>query len=376
LLEPAKNNVNVCSKPLKRILVAPLDWGLGHATRCIPLINALLSEGHEVFLAGDGRIKTLLLQEFPNIPFIILKGYDVRYAKTKMGLPFTMLLQVPKILQAIRYEHHWLNDLMQKYQFDVVISDNRYGLFHSKAYSVFMTHQLLVKTPWRWMEKVLQRINYQYINRFDECWVPDREQPPYLAGELAHPSLLPRIPVKYIGPLSRFFYKDAIDADQHLLILLSGPEPQRSLLERKMLQQLGNITSPVLLVRGVPGETNMPIAASHVVIKNHLPAQQLQEALLRASMVISRCGYSTVMDLMAVKKKSILIPTPGQTEQEYLAEHLMRQQLALCISQDQFNLSSALSLASSFPYQTGVFNWDHHHLNDAVGKLRLRAVGA
>ncbi|MCU7550726.1 glycosyl transferase family 28 [Chitinophagaceae bacterium LB-8] len=350
-------------------MLAPLDWGLGHATRCIPLIDRLLKDGHEVYLAGDGRIKTLLLQEFPNLHFLSLKGYDVYYARTKKGLLFTMLQQVPKILKAIRYEHHWLDDAMKKYHFDMVISDNRYGLYHPDAYSIFITHQLLIRAPYRWMEQMLQRINYRLINKFDECWVPDQEQPPYLAGELAHPSLLPRIRVKYIGPLSRFHHDNSIEAGQHLLILLSGPEPQRSILEQNILSQLEGIVGNVLMVRGVPGEDRIPVAAPHVVIKNHLPADQMKDALLQASMVISRCGYSTVMDLMAVRKKSILIPTPGQTEQEYLARHLMEQHLALCIPQDTFNLQAALSLASSFPYQTCVFDWDQDKFENIIGDM-------
>lgn len=364
-----KNNVNTCNKPFKRILLAPLDWGLGHATRCIPLISALVNQGHEVFVAGDGRIKTLLLQEFPEIPFLTLKGYEIHYSKTKIGLPFTIVRQIPKILKSVQYEHRWLNKMLHKYSFDVVISDNRYGLFHPQVHSVFITHQLLIKAPFHLIEQVLQKINYYFINKFDECWVPDREQPPYLAGELAHPSKLPKVSVKYIGPLSRLQRNGAANTGQHVLILLSGPEPQRSILEQKILQQVGNISSPVLLIRGVPGELAIPDVATHVVVKNHLPAQELQRALSEASIVISRCGYSTVMDLMAVKKKSILIPTPGQTEQEYLARYLMQQNLALCIPQNKFNLQSALSLASSFPYQTGAFSCDHGELYKAINNL-------
>jgi uncharacterized protein (TIGR00661 family) len=356
---------------VKRILLAPLDWGLGHATRCIPLINELISEGHHVFLAGDGKIKTLLVQEFPDLPFITLKGYDIYYAATKKGLPFTMLLQVPKILEAIRYEHNWLNKAMQEYGFDVVISDNRYGLYHPHAKSIFITHQLLIKTPFRFTDKILQKINYYFINRFDECWIPDLELSPYLAGVLAHPSVLPRIPVKYIGPLSRFTETPSNKGGDQLLVLLSGPEPQRSMLEQKILQQLNHIDKQVLLVRGVPGETSIPVAASHIDIKNHLPARQLEDALQHASMVISRCGYSTIMDLMAMNKRSILIPTPGQTEQEYLAQHLMQHNLALCIAQDKFDLRTALSLAASFPYQTGVFRMHDHKLFKVIENLGI-----
>jgi uncharacterized protein (TIGR00661 family) len=370
-VEPVKNNVNVDSNQLKRVLLAPLDWGLGHATRCIPLIHRLIQDGNEVFLAGDGKVKILLSQEFPHLPFILLEGYNVHYSRTKQGLPFTMLLQVPKILKAIHYEHHWLQGAMQQWRFDVVISDNRYGLFHPEAYCVFITHQLLIKTPYRMVERMLQRINYRLINRFNECWVPDQEHPPYLAGELAHPSKLPKVPVKYIGPLSRLHLSPSSAPGQHILILLSGPEPQRSMLEQKILMQLEDINSKVLLVRGMPGETSIPHATRNVIIKNHLPSQQLSDAFAQASIVISRCGYSTVMDLMATRKKCILIPTPGQTEQEYLAKHLMQQHLALCIPQKEFHLESALKLAASFPFQTAAFNWDDHILSGVIRELAI-----
>jgi predicted glycosyltransferase len=286
-----------------------------------------------------------------------------------MGLPLTMLLQIPRILNAIRYEHYWLDGVMRQYRFDLIISDNRYGLYHRDTYSVFITHQLLIKTPFRMMERLLQRSNYRLINRFYECWVPDVAFPPYLAGELAHPAVLPKVPVKYIGALSRLRFEPSGAAGEHLLVLLSGPEPQRSILEEKILQQLEHLDRKILLVRGVPGETSIPYAAPHVRICNHMPAKQLNDAFAQASLVISRCGYSTVMDLMATRKKSILIPTPGQTEQEYLAQHLMQQQLALCIPQDEFKLEAALQLAASFPYRADSFDMDRSKLSGVISEL-------
>ncbi|MEI6949108.1 glycosyltransferase [Paraflavisolibacter sp. H34] len=333
-----------------RILVAPLDWGLGHATRCIPVIHELLKRKYTVLIAAEGKTAVLLQQEFPELPLIKLSGYGIRYAKTRWGVLAALLLQIPRILSAIRRERHWLDHIVAAHRIDIVLSDNRYGLYHPKAYSIFMTHQLLIKTPRPLFDAVLQKINYRLIRRFRECWVPDRPEAPGLAGELSHPADPPATPLFYTGALSRFRLGPPVPP-KHLLVLLSGPEPQRSLLEEKLLRQLRSYTQPVVFVRGLPGEEALPAAPPHIFLKNHLPAPALEQVLAEAGTVISRCGYSTVMDLACLGKKSILVPTPGQTEQEYLSRHLMQAGLALCLPQDKFELEAALELAATFPYR-------------------------
>lgn len=354
----------------KRVLVAPLDWGLGHATRCIPLIHELIRQGFDVFLAGEGKTKSLLQQEFTHVPFLFLPGYQVHYGISGRSLPITLLYQLPKIIQAIRTENRWLHAVVKKHRFDVVISDNRYGLYHPDVHTVFLTHQLRIKTPFPLAEKWLQCLNYHFIKRFSECWVPDHEGTPSLAGSLSHPHKMPNVALTYIGPLSRFFSQALTTlSHKHLLVLLSGPEPQRSLLEKMMLEQLQALPQPVLLVRGLPGATALPVTAPHIKIINHLPAAELEKALNEAWLVIGRCGYSTVMDLVALQKKSILIPTPGQTEQEYLAKHLMQNRLALCLPQAKFNVKAALRLAASFPYQIEILQETKSKLPEIIGRL-------
>jgi uncharacterized protein (TIGR00661 family) len=335
------------------VLIVPLDWGLGHATRCVPIIRELLKQDCTVLIAGEGKTKTLLQQEFPQLQFLPVEGYRIKYAKTKSGLIAKLFFQIPKILSAIRRENNWLRKTVAQYNIDAVISDNRYGLHHPEIYSVFITHQLYIKTPFSITGYLLQQINYWFINRFNECWAPDFCGEPNLSGKLSHPKRKPSTPVIYLGPLSRFHLPSVTFPPKHLLILLSGPEPQRSLLEKKLLEQLVYYKDPVLLVRGLPGVSPAPQfqAPDNVSVIHHLPSELLQQAIAEAWMVIGRCGYSTVMDLITLQKKSILIPTPGQTEQEYLAHHLMNNCLALCIEQDKFKLTAALSLSSSFPYQ-------------------------
>ena len=335
-----------------RILVAPLDWGLGHATRSIPLINKLLDFNCTVFLAGEGRVRSLLENEFPTLNFLDLKGYNITYSKNRWTLPFSIGAQIPKILSTIDDEQIWLQNVIKEHGIDAVISDNRYGLYHPAIPSIFITHQLLIKTGFgKFADGLLQQFNYDFINRFTECWIPDEEGDSNLGGDLSHPDEKPEIPLKYLGPLSRFNNLPAESVEEtHLLLLISGPEPQRSILEQLLIEQLSDYNDKVVFVRGLPGNTDQLETGDHIEVYDHLPAKELKQKFEQAHLVISRCGYSTVMDLAAMKKKCILIPTPGQTEQEYLATYLMQHNFALCIDQDKFKLTQALNLAASYNY--------------------------
>ena len=334
----------------KKLLLAPLDWGLGHATRCVPVIKELLSIGSEVWLAGEGAQEKLLREEFPSLPFLPLKGYRVKYGKT--GLTGRLVLQIPSILQSIKSENNWLKEQVSKYQFDGVISDNRYGLHHDNIFSVFITHQLCIKSSLgKWSEKILQQWNYKFINRFYECWVPDEEGQNNLAGELSHPVKFPAIPVKYIGGLSRFKKKDVAEIKDHLLITLSGPEPQRTILENRIIDEVVNYNGTATIARGLPAERNIIPSTNTIHFHNHLSSEELNNEAMKAALIIGRSGYSNVMDIAALQKKSILIPTPGQTEQEYLADHLMKKRFAFCINQNEFSLLKNIEEAGRFDYR-------------------------
>lgn len=328
-----------------------MDWGLGHATRCIPLIHELLAQNCEVVLAASGAGKIVLQQEFPDLEMLHLPGYEIEYASTGWGLALKIVAQIPRLLAAIKAEEEWLETLVNERKITAVISDNRYGLHHPQVHSVFMTHQLCIQAPVKLAEEVLQDINFRYIGQFDECWVPDAAGEKNLAGELSHPAALPQPPLHYVGPLSRFAQQPKLSGGDYLLILLSGPEPQRTLLEEKLLEDLEAYTKPVVLVRGLPGGAADIAAGENVTVYDHLPAAEMEAMMVGASMVIARCGYSTVMDLAALKKQSILIPTPGQTEQEYLATHLMKMNFAFCVAQNKFRLENVLPLAEQFHYR-------------------------
>lgn len=344
--------INILPKPYK-ILIAPLDWGLGHATRSIPLIMSLLAEGCEVLIAADGHIQSLLQHEFPQATFLPLKGYSIQYTKQKRWLPLKILLQVPGILLSIYKEHQWLKKVVKSYSIDAVISDNRFGLYHPRIPSVYITHQLLIKTGNKLSESIARKFHYWFIKKYTQCWVPDFEGTDNIAGQLSHPAGIPTN-ILYIGCLSRFERNKAVETKYDLLILLSGPEPQRTIFEKLLLLQLQQFAGDVLLVRGQPraNETllTQKSTTGKINIKNHLTAQELNLAIEQAKMVISRSGYTTVMDLIKLQKKAILVPTPGQTEQEYLAQHLMQQKLFYSVQQNNFLLKEALENAADFTF--------------------------
>jgi uncharacterized protein (TIGR00661 family) len=340
-------NINIYEG--KRILVAPLDWGLGHYTRCIPIIKALVQAGAIIFIAAEKQGAILFEQEFPGIKIILLKGYRVRYNKSRQFFSLNILLQLPKLTRAIRSENKWLKEIISEFKIDLVISDNRYGLHNKNVPCIFITHQLQILTGKKLLNRWLQKINYAFIEKFTECWIPDIEKDGGVAGSLSHPLQFPKIPVSYIGLLTRFS-KIPAQKKYDILLLLSGPEPQRSILETMLMQQVKNTMLQILIVRGLPGEKiNIESPSDSVQILSHLPAKELNQVIQDSEIVVARAGYSTIMDLLVLEKKAVLIPTPGQKEQEYLAEYLFEKKWFYCCAQENFKLNEALKLAIEPP---------------------------
>jgi uncharacterized protein (TIGR00661 family) len=335
---------------IQKVLIAPLDWGLGHATRCIPIIEALLSQELTVIIAAEGSVAALLREAFPSLKIIPLKGYRVQYASKSYTLLFKLLAQLPKIYSTIQYENEWIKKIVRTEKIDLIIADNRFGCYHSTVPSVFITHQLTIKTPLLWVEKLLQKLNYRYINRFSACWIPDMAAFPGLAAKLSHPTHMPSIPVHYINLLSRFV-PQPIQSIFAFGIILSGPEPQRSILENKLVLDLQKIKEPVFLVRGKPASKEIIHLPSSVTVFNHLDTIELQALIAKTDYIICRGGYTSLMELFSLRKKLIIVPTPAQTEQEYLSQQLLMQCRALAIPQYEFDTEKAMELAASFPYQ-------------------------
>jgi uncharacterized protein (TIGR00661 family) len=338
----------------RNILVAPLDWGLGHATRCIPLIAELVAHDCNVILAADGVQAAVLQEAFPHLTMLRLHGYGVKYSRK--GVLLKIISQVPAIIRAVSKEHVWLQQIVKEHCIDLVISDNRYGLWSPGCSCVLITHQLVPAIPksLQWANALLRKIMYQQIERFTECWVPDvADRASCLSGSLGHPPVLPGMPVHYMGWLTRFAKTSTAETlwKNKLLIVLSGPEPQRTMLEETLLKQLPAIKSPIFFVRGLPGETTFPSLPANIEVVNHLPAKALQAAMQQSEFVLARGGYSTLMDAFALQKKCIFVPTPGQTEQEYLCQLLQQKNAAICFAQSNFQLANALQQAATFSFE-------------------------
>ena len=349
--------------PQKTILIAPLDWGLGHAARCIPIIKELQSYHIRIIIAADDPVKTMLKQEFPQLLFIDLSGYKIQYSRNKKWFHLKILFQLPQIITGIIKEHNWLKKTVKKYTVDAVISDNRFGLYHSTIPSVYITHQLFIKTGNGLSEKIAQKIHGWFIKKYKQCWVPDFDGAVNIAGVLSHPNVLPAN-VKYIGCLSRFEKTATVKKEINLLIILSGPEPQRTIFENILFAQLKEYTGKVLFVRGLPTMcqdlvfTNESGLQKEIIIKNYLSASELNTALQSAELVLCRSGYTSVMDLLKLNQKAVLVPTPGQTEQEYLAAYLSQQQIFCTASQEGFLLQDVINKVNSFSYQIPVYDME------------------
>lgn len=350
-----------------RVLVAPLDWGLGHATRCIPLIGQLLQNGCEVVLAAEGAGARLLAREFPQLELKTLPGYKIRYGKNNLFL--NIFLQLPRIFKAISKERKWLEQLLTDEKFDIIISDNRPGLYNRKVCCIYITHQLRIQSGMgSWVDDQLQQVHTRYMKKFNKVWVPDAAGSENLAGELSHP-YDQMVLVDYLGLISRFRTTASSSKKYDVMCLLSGPEPQRSLLERQCIEELKQFQGIALLVRGLPGETATLPVNDTTIVEQHLSAADLQTAIEASKLVICRSGYTTLMDLMKLKQKAVLIPTPGQTEQEFLAAYMHACNYFPYTLQNKFRLKDAIQLSQQFSYNWPFEAKDFEQYRDVVDEL-------
>ncbi len=293
-----------------------------------------------VTIAGEPPTISILKKEFPNIEYIPLKGYRIKYPKNGMFFVLKIISQIPKILRAIYNENRWLKTQLKDRRWDLIISDNRYGLYTKKTKTVFITHQLHIISGFGNIpDTLLQRIVYNKINKFNMCWIPDVQDEVYnIGGKLSHPIEKPHH-TKFIGPLSRLEIIST-QANGPILILLSGPEPQRTVFENILLKQLNRIQNEkIIFVRGLPESTTKIKDEVGVQFINFIDVNSLSRIMSEASLVICRSGYSTIMDLIKLNKKALLIATPGQSEQLYLAYHLQEMHRFIARSQETVSLA-------------------------------------
>jgi hypothetical protein len=343
-----------------RILICPLDWGLGHATRCIPLIRAL-RRNHEVVIGAGGLGRRLLSAEFPEAEVFDFPGYRVRYSRHPLlFLPF-LLLQAPFLLAGLMAERRRLERIVAERKIDLVISDGRYGCRAAGIPSILITHQIFIRVPGGAVaRKLLFALNARLLGKFREIWVPDVAAVPNLSGELGH-GRHGLEHLVHIGPLSRFPSPETavpgpaaleIRGGKPLIVAAtSGPEPQRTLFEAALRRELERMEGTRVLVRGLPGGPAFPrsIAEGGFNEFDHLDGPALEALFKGAHLVIARSGYTTVMEMAALGiARAVLVPTPGQSEQEYLADHLQSQGVAQRMDQNALDLEKAMSAAGGY----------------------------
>lgn len=383
---------------MKTVLIGILNWGLGHATRCIPIIKLLEKKGVNIIIASDGIALALIQTNFPHLKTIELPSYSVQY-QSKGSFVFQIAKQIPKLLKAINEENRFTATLVAQYKPDLIISDNRFGFYHTSIPSCFITHQLFLKPKGvlSLLAPLLNKWNHRFISKFSEVWVPDTEGINNLSGELSH-QRFNSTKRYYIGWLSQFQVSKSEtelslrnkNSASHAAIrqepqkdlsiavaaILSGPEPQRTILENILIPQLADLGKRVLVIRGLPkgftqdlqieemdytriigvkeiSEVAQNESTSVIFLKDYANREELTSILMQTKLVIARTGYTTLMDLAILGKKALLIPTPGQMEQEYLADRLMANEMFSTMHQNNLDLIKGLEKANnlSFNYQ-------------------------
>lgn len=336
----------------KKILVSPLSWGLGHATRDLPIIRRFLADGHDVTILSSGRCLELLRQEVPQCRFITLEDYPTPYTRSRWFiLKFARF--IPRMLAAIRRERRAAREIIEREKFDLVFSDNRFGVRHPDVPSFFLSHQLRFAAPWfLWPFQLLgEFFNRTHHRKFKRVIVPDvADEDRNLSGILAHHLHWPkRSRYYYAGILSSTQRMD-VEQDVDLLISISGPEPQRTEFENVVMSQLGALTGMqrVVIALGKPEVTGVEHPAPNVEVHGFLNRARQQEMMNRARLIVSRSGYTTVMEIAELGKKALFIPTPGQTEQVYLSKFYEKTGQFHSVSQYELDLSRDIERARQY----------------------------
>lgn len=333
----------------KNVLICPLNWGLGHATRCAPIIKKFLEKDFNVIIAAEKRPLHFFSEEFPDIKNIIFPGFDVKYSKSNT-LIWKMLFNTPVFIFSIIKEHKTLKKIIKKYNIDIVVSDNRYGLWNKNVFSIFMTHQIIVKCPkfFKFLEYIFYKFNKFNISKYNECWIPDyKNNDNNLSGDLSHKYKL-KENCYFIGPLSRFnsFKKNIPKTDikkkYDILAILSGPEPQRTIFQEKIISQLKTTNLKAVIVKGITEKQTLNVTIKNIKIFSHLNTNDLLKYIGLSRTIICRSGYSSIMDMACIGRKAVFIPTPGQTEQEYLAKYLSEKKLFYFQLQKKLNILQAV----------------------------------
>ena len=319
------------------ILFTILNWGLGHAVRSITLIDHLKNSGHKISIASDGIALEFLSKEFPNLTFYKLPAYDIKYKYHFM--PLNIIEKTPQLIKSIIKEKKAVDKITQNNQIDLIINDNRLACYHKSIPSVYITHQLNVPAPNQILHKITNLGHQYFINKYDYCWIPDFANENNLAGSISKSKKI-KPPIEYLGPLSNIRLENT-ESRLPLLVVLSGPEPQRSYLENKVINQASELDIEILLIRGTNTKRSFNNQNPNLRILDLVNRKELTTLIEQAQKIICRSGYTSLMDFYLNPKPLYFIPTPGQWEQEYLAKHWQENMGVPYSTQKDFKLKEA-----------------------------------
>ena len=351
----------------KKFLICVLNWGIGHAARVIPIIRILQKYGQTVYLASDGDALTFLRREFPDLEYCELPPYDPIYPKGNSGMMRKLMSQLPKFSAAIKQEHIMVERIVKEKRIDIVISDNRYGCFSNRVRSILITHQINLQMPtfYGFLEPFVNYYNWRQIKRFFRVWVPDFKDDRNITGDLSTSNTVGK---RFIGQLSRMEHIPDVEKKYDILVLVSGPEPQRTIFENMMRSQLYNYHGSSLLVKGQPSGTSEIKTVGRLSEVDFLDSDDLNLVMEQSEMVVCRSGYSTLMDIAKLGKNAILVPTPGQTEQMFLAKVLFKKGICYFKDQADFKLAKAMTKTSLYAGFSSM-NFENDILEDVIIKV-------
>lgn len=338
----------------KRVLFAVHDWGLGHATRSLPLIRALLDRGDTVtVLVAPGNALRLLQAELGDrCAFYPYADIPKPFSRFPALFYLRMSLSMPQVMALFRREHELTEKLVKERDLDCVVSDTRYGIWSQAVPSYCILHSLRQLIPFRphWLERLVERSQCRKLSGFTKVLIPDMEEDGGLSGELSHDLDIDwgAGRLEWIGPLSGVRVQPG-KRDIDMFFSISGIEPQRTIFERKVLDALPQLTGRIVVTLGQPARADECIERGNATIHGCLDRHAQADMLNRARITITRSGYTTLMELAELGGRALLVPTPGQSEQEYLARLHRERGRMWSTTQSELDLPADLERAANLP---------------------------
>jgi uncharacterized protein (TIGR00661 family) len=356
---------------MRTIFIAPLNWGLGHATRDLPLIKAFLERGDKVFIAAHDRARMLLESEVPQCEFVDFPEYPIRYPQSSFFVTRFMFVIFPRMLRAMYREKKQLKLLHKKYQFDFIISDNRFCLYLKNVKSYLISHQLryILPFPVTRLESWPEYFTSSFFKHYDKIFIPDKDDPDSLTGELSHNMrYLVKEKLHYCGILNDI-QKSSLSPKKDIdyFVIISGPEPQRTKLERIIFKQVNSLSGKIVVALGMP-EKNYKIHQGNATFHTYINRRQIHEYLQRSKFIIARPGYTTIMEMIHFGLKGLFIPTPGQIEQVYLAKYYEEKQWCHCVSQYRLDLAKDVEDAKTYKGFPGSLTTSEENVKELLEK--------